>query len=102
MQIESLSIEQLVELRDNVIAMLNDRVSARQRELQSEIERFRGVVSSEARKPPQHILSGQPYVSAYLAAGLGFSVSALSNFDLEVHMSGFADLRLELAALWRT
>jgi DNA-binding protein H-NS len=40
----------LAELRDKVIATLNDRVSTRQRELQSEIERLGGVVSSEPRK----------------------------------------------------
>jgi hypothetical protein len=49
MQIESLSIEDLAALRDKVIATLNDRVSARQRELQSKIDRL-GVVSSEPRK----------------------------------------------------
>jgi DNA-binding protein H-NS len=39
----------LAELRDKVIATLNDRVSTRQRELQSEIERLGGVVASTAR-----------------------------------------------------
>jgi hypothetical protein len=52
MQLDTLSIEQLADLRDKVIATLNDRVSARQRELQSEIDRLGGVVSSEPRKRP--------------------------------------------------
>jgi hypothetical protein len=44
MQIESLSIEDLADLRDKVIATLNDRVTARQRELQGEIDRLGGVI----------------------------------------------------------
>jgi hypothetical protein len=43
MNLETLSIEQLADLRDQVIATINDRVSARQRELQSEIDRLGGV-----------------------------------------------------------
>jgi DNA-binding protein H-NS len=50
MQLESLSIEQLADLRDQVVSTLSDRVSARQRELQSEIDRLGGVISSEPRK----------------------------------------------------
>jgi DNA-binding protein H-NS len=50
MNLETLSIEQLADLRDKVIATLNDRVVARQRELQNEIDRLGGVVSSEPRK----------------------------------------------------
>jgi hypothetical protein len=46
MNLETLSIEQLADLRDQVIATLNDRVSARQKELQGEIDRLGGVVSS--------------------------------------------------------
>jgi hypothetical protein len=51
MNLETISIEQLADLPDQIIATLNDRVSARQRELQSEIDRLGGVVSSEPRKP---------------------------------------------------
>jgi DNA-binding protein H-NS len=51
MQLESLSIEDLAELRDQVIATLNERVSARQKELQGEIDRLGGVVSSTPSKP---------------------------------------------------
>ncbi len=50
MNLESLSIEQLAELRDKVIEALNDRVSARQKELQGEIDRLGGVISSESAK----------------------------------------------------
>lgn len=51
MQIESLSIEELADLRDKVTALLADRVSARQKELQAESERLGGLVSSETIKP---------------------------------------------------
>jgi len=50
MQLDTLSIEQLADLRDKVITALNDRVSARQRELQSEIDRLGGVVSAQPSK----------------------------------------------------
>lgn len=51
MNIESLSIEQLADLRDKVILTLNDRVSAKEKELQQEIERFRSLASSKIRNP---------------------------------------------------
>lgn len=51
MNIETLSITQLVELRTQVNATLNDRVSARQRELQAEIDQLSGIASSEKQKP---------------------------------------------------
>jgi DNA-binding protein H-NS len=50
MNIETLSIEQLADLRDKVISTLNDRVSAKQKELQAEIERFGSLASSQTRK----------------------------------------------------
>jgi DNA-binding protein H-NS len=50
MQIESLSIEELAELRDKVIGTLNEHVTVRQRELQGEIDRLGGVVSSQPAK----------------------------------------------------
>lgn len=50
MNLGTLSIEQLADLRDKVIATLNDRVSTRQKELQSEIERVGALASSEIRK----------------------------------------------------
>jgi hypothetical protein len=50
MNLETLSIEPLAELRDEVISTLNDRARARQTELQGEVERLGGVVSSEPRK----------------------------------------------------
>jgi hypothetical protein len=49
MQLDTLSIEQFADLR-GTIATLDDRVSARQRELQSEIDSLGGVISSEPRK----------------------------------------------------
>jgi len=58
MNIETLSIEQLAELRDKVILTLNDRVSAKQKELQAEIERFGSLASSGTRKAPQCAASG--------------------------------------------
>jgi DNA-binding protein H-NS len=51
MNLEQLSIEQLAELRDEVISTLNDRVSAKQRELQAEIDRFGSLGSLQKPKP---------------------------------------------------
>ena len=51
MQIDSLSIEELATLRDEVTSALNNRISARQRELQNEIERVGALGSVENRKP---------------------------------------------------
>jgi DNA-binding protein H-NS len=51
MQIDSLSIEELVALRDQVVSTLNERVSTKQRELQSEIDCLSGISSSEKQKP---------------------------------------------------
>lgn len=50
-QLESLSIEALAELRDDVTARLADRVAARQRELQAEQGRIGGLVGAKAAKP---------------------------------------------------
>ncbi len=49
MQLESMTIEQLADLRDKVISHLNDRVSAKQKELQDEISRYQAL--SSAGKP---------------------------------------------------
>ena len=53
MNIENLSIEQLADLRDKVIVLLNDRVSAKQKELQAEIERFGSLASMQKQKAPK-------------------------------------------------
>ncbi|MEO8318011.1 MAG: hypothetical protein ABI561_06765 [Bradyrhizobium sp.] len=50
MNLTELSIEQFADLRDEVISTLNDRVSARQRQLLSETERLAGISWSESRK----------------------------------------------------
>jgi DNA-binding protein H-NS len=51
MNIDTLSIEDLADLRDKVIATLSDRVSARQKELQAEIDRVGSLTSSDKQKP---------------------------------------------------
>ena len=60
----------------------------------------RGVAFGEGGKAdfPSYI-SFKSYLSAYLAAVLGFSASVIFNFDLtmEAHMNVLANLRLELA-----
>lgn len=57
MNLETLSSEQLAELRDKVIATLNDPASVRQRELQGEIETGGLLVGQQSRRQP--VLSGQ-------------------------------------------
>jgi hypothetical protein len=59
MQIESLSIEQLAQLRDQVITTLNDRVAARQRELQGEIDRLGGWCRPNSENHPRRVPSGR-------------------------------------------
>jgi hypothetical protein len=58
MQLDTLSIEQLADLRDKVIATLNDRVSARQRNCKA-----RSTASAVSFRPnpendPQRVSSG--------------------------------------------
>ncbi|WP_424632064.1 hypothetical protein [Bradyrhizobium sp. SYSU BS000235] len=45
MTLESMSIEQLAELREQVNTLLADRVSARQRELSGEAERLSALIA---------------------------------------------------------
>ena len=52
MQIESFSIEQLAELRDQVNARLAERVTDRQRELSSEAERIGALLAQTAKPKP--------------------------------------------------
>ena len=47
MQIESLSIEDIAALRDNVITALADKVAARRKELLAESERVGALVTSK-------------------------------------------------------
>jgi DNA-binding protein H-NS len=61
MQIETLSIEQLADLRDKVISALNDRVSAKQKELQAEIERFVSLASLKKQKTSKTVSAKQKY-----------------------------------------
>jgi hypothetical protein len=49
LNLEHLSIDELTELRDEVIATLN-RVTARQKELQAEADRLGVLISFDARK----------------------------------------------------
>lgn len=58
MDIESLSIEQLAELRDRVNATLSNRVAERQRELSGEAERLSARSSSRLAKPVQRAVQG--------------------------------------------
>jgi hypothetical protein len=51
MNLSELSIEDLADLRDRVISQVNDRVAARQRELQGEIDRLGGVVKPSTSRP---------------------------------------------------
>ena len=47
MNLDSMTIEQLAELRDRVIKTLSDKVAARQKELSSEAERLDALVTSK-------------------------------------------------------
>lgn len=47
MNLDSMTIEQLAELRDRVIQTLSDKVAARQKELSSESERLGALVTSK-------------------------------------------------------
>jgi DNA-binding protein H-NS len=47
MNLDSMTIEQLAELRDKVIQTLSDKVAARQKELSSEAERLDALVTSK-------------------------------------------------------
>jgi DNA-binding protein H-NS len=47
MNLDSMTIEQLAELRDRVIQTLSDKVAARQKELSSEAERLDALVTSK-------------------------------------------------------
>jgi DNA-binding protein H-NS len=50
MELETMTIEDLAALRDRAIAVLADKVGARQRELQAEMERVGGFVSPGTKK----------------------------------------------------
>jgi DNA-binding protein H-NS len=69
MNLETLSIEQLAELRDKVILTLNDRVSAKQRELQQEMERFGSLASLQKPKA----LKSSPAKPKYQKGDLSWS-----------------------------
>ena len=56
MNLETLSIEELAELRGWVITALADKVAARQKELLAESERVGALVTSN---PPQPVLSAR-------------------------------------------
>ncbi len=60
MNLETFSIEQLAELRDEVNAKLADRVSNRQRELSSEFERLAALVVHQAKQKPLKTASAKP------------------------------------------
>ena len=49
MNIEDLSIEDLVKMRDQLVEVLADKVQARQRELSSEAERLAGLIASKTK-----------------------------------------------------
>jgi DNA-binding protein H-NS len=51
-ELEDLSIEELADLRDRTIATLADKVAERQRELQAEMERVAGFVSTKGATAP--------------------------------------------------
>lgn len=50
MNIDTLSIEELAELRDKVNSTLADRIATRQKELQTELERVGALVSKAPTK----------------------------------------------------
>jgi DNA-binding protein H-NS len=63
MDLTSLSIEELATLRDDAIAMLAEKVSARQKELESEINRIASL-NGEAPKSvvkPKYKLNGHEW-----------------------------------------
>jgi len=49
MNIEDLSIEDLVKMRDQLVEVLAGKVQARQRELSSEAERLAGLITQKAK-----------------------------------------------------
>jgi hypothetical protein len=60
MNIETLSIEDLAELRDRVNARLAERVADRQRELSSEVERIGALLTQPGKPKPLKTLSAKP------------------------------------------
>jgi DNA-binding protein H-NS len=60
MNLETFSIDQLAELRDQVNTVLAERVSHRQRELSSEAERLSALVVHQAKPKPLKTASTKP------------------------------------------
>lgn len=53
MTIETLSIEDLVQMRNQLLEVLADKVQARQRELSDEAERLSALVTGQAKPKPE-------------------------------------------------
>lgn len=60
MHIESLSIEQLADLRDKVNALLAERVADRQRELTGEAERLGALIGPSVKAKPFKTTPAKP------------------------------------------
>ncbi|MBU6463468.1 MAG: hypothetical protein KGL35_20605 [Bradyrhizobium sp.] len=72
MNLDTLSIDQLAELRDRVNGMLAERVADRQRELSSEVDRIGALVAKQAKQKPLKTISTKPkYQKGDLSWGRG-------------------------------